>query len=45
MHTWLLKTDECIEVGGEELFETWKATPGSLQWLDIEDSKDESFRP
>ena len=44
MQTWLLKTEEGIEVGGEELFETWKATPGSLLWLDIEGSQDESVR-
>lgn len=44
MQTWLLKTEEGIEVGGEELFDTWKATPGSLLWLDIESSQDESVR-
>ena len=44
MQTWLLKTEEGIEVGGEELFDNWKATPGSLLWLDIESSQDESVR-
>ena len=44
MQTWLLKTEKGIELGGQELFETWKATPGSLLWLDIEGSQDESVR-
>ena len=44
MQTWLLKTEEGIELGGKELFDTWKATPGSLLWLDIEGGQDESVR-
>ena len=44
MQTWVLKTDDGIETGGEELFDIWKATPGSLLWLDIESSQDESVR-
>lgn len=44
MQTWLLKTGEGIQLGGEELFETWKAHPGSLLWVDIEERGDEKIR-
>jgi len=44
MQTWLLKTGDRVQTGGEELFDTWKALPGSLLWLDIEGSGDESVR-
>ena len=44
MQTWLLKTEEGIQVGGEELYGTWKEHPGSLLWLDIEETGDEAIR-
>ena len=44
MHTWLLKTESGVQIGGEELFDIWKKHPGSLLWLDIEGSGGASLR-